>query len=117
MTYISNEPKEGSVRRKTMGRRPQGNYVEAAKTVLTELGGGPISSRGLVAAAQERGLVGDGKWVYHNFLRKVRESGEFDTSVRGQISLVTTAPEETTPEPTAEAEVEEKTFQTTTFEF
>ncbi len=70
-----------------MGRRPQGNYVEAAKAVLTELGGGPLSSRALVDAAQERGLIGDGTWVYHNFLRKVRESNEFNTSVRGQISL------------------------------
>ncbi len=72
-----------------MGRKPQGNYVEAAKAVLTELGGGPLSSRALVDAAQERGLIGDGTWVYHNFLRKVRESNEFNTSVRGKISLET----------------------------
>ena len=70
-----------------MGRKPNGNYVEAARAVLVELGGGPISSKGLVAAAQERGLVGDGAWVYHNFLRKIRESDEFDTSQRGQVSL------------------------------
>lgn len=70
-----------------MGRRPNGNYVEAARAVLTELGGGPISSKGLVEAARERGLVGDGAWVYHNLLRKIRESNEFDTSQRGQVSL------------------------------
>ena len=47
-----------------------------------------ISTKTLVAAAQERGLIGEGKWVYHNFSRKVRESDLFDTSVRGQVSLV-----------------------------
>ncbi len=73
-----------------MGRKSLSNYTEAGRTVLTELGGGPISSQSLVAAAQERGLIGDGKWVYHNFLRKLRDSNEFNTSVRGQVSL--TAP-------------------------
>jgi hypothetical protein len=107
----------GSIRRKTMGRRPQGNYVEAARAVLTELGGGPISSRVLVDAAQERELIGNGKWVYHNFLRKVRESGEFDTSVRGQVSLVTTTQEEPPSETPAEAPAEEAAFRTTRFEF
>ncbi len=70
-----------------MGRTAHANYIEAAQTVLQELGGGPISTKTLVVAAQERGLVGEGKWVYHNFSRKVRESDLFDTSVRGQISL------------------------------
>ncbi len=70
-----------------MGRKPQSNYVEAARSVLAELGGGPITSRSLVDAARERGLIGDGQWTYHNFLRKVRESSEFDTSVRGHVSL------------------------------
>lgn len=90
-----------------MGRKSHSNYIEAARAVLSELGGGPISSRDLVAAAQERGLVGDGKWVYHNFLRKVRESGEFDTSKRGFVSLPGTerlsAP--VAPEAAPEAEV------------
>ena len=71
-----------------MGRKAHANYIDAALTVLEELGGGPISTKTLVVAAQERGLVGDGKWVYHNFSRKVRDSNLFDTSVRGQISLV-----------------------------
>jgi len=71
-----------------MGRKAHANYIEAAVAVLQELGGGPISTKTLVAAAQERGLIGDGKWVYHNFSRKVRESDLFDTSARGQISLV-----------------------------
>ncbi len=71
-----------------MGRKPESNYIEAARAVLGELGGGPIASRDLVAAAQERGLVGNGTWVYHNFLRKVRDTAEFDTSKRGYISLV-----------------------------
>ena len=75
-----------------MGRKSLGNYVEAGRTVLMELGGGPISSRSLVDAAQERGLIGEGKWVYHNFLRKLRESSEFDTSVRGQVSLTAPVP-------------------------
>ncbi len=71
-----------------MGRNAHANYIEAALAVLQELGGGPISTKTLVAAAQERGLVGDGKWVYHNFSRKVRDSDLFNTSIRGQISLV-----------------------------
>lgn len=79
----------------TMGRKPHSNYVGIAQTVLSEVGGGPMSSRDLVAAAQERGLVGNGKWVYNNFLRKIRESEEFDTSRRGFVALATT---ENTPE-------------------
>lgn len=75
-----------------MGRTSHSNYVEAARQVLGELGGGPISSQTLVAAAKERGLVGNGTWVYHNFLRKVRESAEFDTSRRGYVSLFAGAP-------------------------
>lgn len=70
-----------------MGRKSHSNYNEIAQQVLTELGGGPLASRDLVAAAQERGLLGDGKWVYHNFLRELRSSANFDTSVRGQVSL------------------------------
>ncbi len=85
-----------------MGRKSLGNYVEAGRTVLMELGGGPISSQSLVTAAQERGLIGDGKWVYHNFLRKLRESGEFDTSVRGQISLIGHMGAAEVPAPVAE---------------
>jgi hypothetical protein len=46
-------------------------------------------------------LVGDGKWVYHNFSRKVRDSDLFNTAVRGQISLVQNE------EPVAETEVVE----------
>jgi len=69
------------------GRKPQSDYVEAARSVLTELGGGPMTSRSLVAAARERGLLPEGNWVYHNFLRKIRESNEFNTSVRGQVSF------------------------------
>ena len=70
-----------------MGRKAHANYIEAAEAVLQELGGGPISTKTLVAAAQERELIGEGKWIYHNFSRKVRSSNLFDTSVRGQISL------------------------------
>lgn len=93
-----------------MGRKSSSNYAEAARSVLTELGGGPISSRSLVDAAQERGLIGDGKWVYHNFLKVVRESNEFDTSQRGQISLVMAAPQTEVPNPCAEVPVPEATF-------
>lgn len=89
-----------------MGRKSHSNYIEAARQVLTELGGGPMASRDLVAAAQERGLVGEGKWVYHNFLRKIRESDEFDTSVRGQVSLFDGAP---AAAPVPEAEVAKPT--------
>jgi len=86
-----------------MGRTAHANYIEAAQAVLQELGGGPISTKTLVAAAQERGLVGDGKWVYHNFSRKVRESDLFDTSVRGQISLIAVDVGPVVEEPVMEA--------------
>lgn len=77
-----------------MSRRTDYNYIEAALTVLQELGGGPISTKTLVAAAHEHELIGDGKWVYHNLARCVRNSDLFDTSVRGRISL---AEKPTTP--------------------
>jgi len=80
--------------------RAKSNYIEAAIAVLTELGGGPISSKDLVKATQERGLIGTTQYVYHNFLRKLRDSNLFDTSARGQISLV---PEGEVVEPVAEA--------------
>lgn len=70
-----------------MGRTSHSNYIEAARQVLGELGG-TLSSRDLVAAAQERGLIGNGTWVYHNFLRKVRDSEEFDTARRGYVTMV-----------------------------
>jgi len=70
-----------------MGRTSHSNYIEAARQVLGELGG-TLSSRDLVAAAQERGLIGNGTWVYHNFLRKVRDSAEFDTTRRGYVTMV-----------------------------
>jgi hypothetical protein len=87
-----------------MGRTSHSNYIEAARQVLGELGGGPVASRDLVAAAQERGLVGNGKWVYHNFLRKIRETDEFDTSKRGYVALATAAAP-AAEAPMAEAEV------------
>jgi hypothetical protein len=71
-----------------MARKARSNYIEAAFQILTELGGGPLSSKDLVKIAQERGLVGTTTYVYHNFLRKVRDSSLFDTSIRGQISLL-----------------------------
>ena len=90
-----------------MGRTAHSDYVEAAREVLDELGGGPISSRDLVAAAQERGLVGNGTWVYHNFLRKIREDEKFDTSKRGYVALSNGVVSEEGPGvgPIAEAEV------------
>lgn len=75
-----------------MGRKAHGKYIEAGVAVLNELGGGPISTKTLVAAAQERGLVPEDKWVYHNFSRAIRESELFDTSVRGKISLTNPNP-------------------------
>ena len=74
-----------------MGRTSHSNYIEAARQVLGELGG-TLSSRDLVAAAQERGLIGNGTWVYHNFLRKVRDSAEFDTTRRGYVTMVDGGP-------------------------
>lgn len=79
------------------------NYIDAAVQVLTELGGGPISSKDLVKAAQERGLIGTTQYVYHNFLRKVRDNAQFDTSIRGQISLIPGTGSIVTDEPGTES--------------
>ena len=88
-----------------MGRTSHSNYIEAARQVLGELGG-TLSSRDLVAAAQERGLIGNGTWVYHNFLRKVRDSAEFDTTRRGYVTMPDGAPgAEEAPEVVPIAEV------------
>lgn len=73
-----------------MVRKARSNYIEAALQILTELGGGPLSSKDVVKIAQERGLVGTTTYVYHNMLRKIRESSLFDTSVRGQVRLTST---------------------------
>ena len=71
-----------------MGRKAHANYIEVGTALLQELGGGPVPTKTLVAAAQEKDLIPDGKWAYHNFSRKLRESPLFDTSVRGQISFL-----------------------------
>lgn len=71
-----------------MGRNINSKYVDAALAVFQELGIKSMSTRDLVRAAQERGLVDNAKWTYHNMSRKVRESELFDTSGRGQIRLV-----------------------------
>ncbi len=71
-----------------MGRNINSKYVDAALAVFQELGVKSMSTRDLVRAAQERGLVDNAKWTYHNMSRKVRESEMFDTSGRGQIRLV-----------------------------
>jgi hypothetical protein len=91
-----------------MGRKAHANYEEAALAVLQELGGGPINTKTLVAAAQDKGLIGEGKWVYHNFSRKIRESELFDTSLRGQVSLAPAIKglEPCVEEPEGEFEVE-----------
>lgn len=87
-----------------MGRVAHGDYEAAAREVLEELGGGPIPSKTLVAVAKEKGLIEDGAWVYHNMLRKVRESDEFDTSQRGHVALA--APVDMPQEPEVPAEEE-----------
>jgi hypothetical protein len=62
-------------------------YIDAVLTVLTELGGGPIPSKTLIDAIVEKGLLEPRTYLYHNVLRKVRESDLFDTSQRGFVSL------------------------------
>lgn len=84
-------------------------YVEAAREVLTELGGGPVPSRTLIDAIVEKGLLEPRKYLYHNVLRKVRESDEFDTSQRGFVALAgggtKTPAAEMSDEPAAATEV------------
>lgn len=67
----------------------ESKYVTAAAQVLDELGGGPVPSKTLIDAIVEKGLLEDRKYLYHNVLRKVRESDLFDTSKRGFVSLAT----------------------------
>jgi len=62
-------------------------YVQAATTVLEEIGGGPIRSKELVAKIVEKGLLKDRPHRYHNILHRVREDEAFDTSKRGYVSL------------------------------
>lgn len=84
----------------------QSKYVEVAAQVLTELGGGPISSDTLIKAIVDKGLLPPRKYLYHNVLRKVRESELFDTSKRGYVSLTAPAAEAAAEEePQAEANV------------
>lgn len=66
-------------------------YIDAALAVFQELGVESMSTRDLVRAAQERGLVDNAKWTYHNMSRKVRECELFDTSGRGRIRLLNEA--------------------------
>jgi hypothetical protein len=85
-----------------MSRKMKYNYLEAALTVLQELGGGPISTKTLITAAKERGLLGNKKWDSNHFSRKVRESKLFDTSVRGRVRLAKNF-EPSVEEPVADA--------------
>jgi len=62
-------------------------YVDVAFQVLEELGGGPISSKALVKIIVEKGLLEDRKYLYHNVLRKIRQSELFDTSERGVVKV------------------------------
>jgi hypothetical protein len=63
-------------------------YVDAALAVFQELGVKEMSTRDLVRAAQERKLVDEAKWTYHNMSRKVRDSELFDTADRGMVRLL-----------------------------
>jgi hypothetical protein len=86
--------KKGSCERKepTMARPARTNHIDVAVSILTEFGGGPLSSKDIVKIAQERGLINDKKYTYNAFLRKLRESNLLDTSVRGQIALAGEVP-------------------------
>jgi hypothetical protein len=80
-------------------------YADAVKSVLTELGGGPIRSQDLVKAVLERGIVEDGKYVYHYLLKAARDNSDtFDTSKRGFIALNTGAPAAVAVEDSEEVE-------------
>ena len=91
-------------------------YVDAAFQVLEELGGGPVPSKTLIDAIVEKGLLEDRKYLYHNVLRKVRESGLFDTSKRGFVSLTPETDEASSEKVTAEQVVVETLETVDTFE-
>jgi len=83
----------------------QSKYVEVAVQVLTELGGGPIPSKTLIDVIVDKGLLPAREYLYHNVLRKVRESDLFDTSKRGYVSLAAPAAPEAEEQPQVEANV------------
>jgi hypothetical protein len=62
-------------------------YLKAAYLALEALGGGPITSGTLINAIVENNLLENRKCLYHNVLRRVRQSELFDTSTRGWVSL------------------------------
>lgn len=78
-------------------------YIEAAVAVLTELGGGPVPSKTLIDAIVDKGLLPPREYLYHNVLRKVRESELFDTSKRGYVSLAGAEAKPVDPNPVAES--------------
>lgn len=62
-------------------------YEQVVLSVLTDMGGGPVSCKALIAAIVEKGLLENRQYLYHNVLNRVRRSPLFDTSVRGVVSL------------------------------
>lgn len=62
-------------------------YADAAFEVLSEMGGGPVRSKELVEAVQEKGDLPDTKYFYHYVLKACKEDERFDTSERGRIGL------------------------------
>lgn len=98
-----------------MGRNSTESYLEAARTVLSSAKKGTLSSQALVKTVQEQGLLDNNKWLYHNLLRRVRESNEFDTSVRGQVSLSNWNTQES-PAPVAEVPMPMSNFSETSTE-
>lgn len=91
-----------------MARQTRSKYVEAAQAALKELGGGPIPSSVLIDAIVESKLLPPREYLYHNVLRRVRQSELFDTSVRGQVALAAVPAEQVEPPAEqAEAPVEE----------
>ena len=62
-------------------------YEQVVLSVLTDMGGGPVSCKTLIETIVEKGLLENRQYLYHNVLNRVRRSPLFDTSMRGMVSL------------------------------
>jgi len=88
-----------------MARQTKSKYVDAAIAVLTDVGGGPISSKMLIDLIVEKKKLPYREYLYHNVLRRIRLDDRFDTTVRGQVRLIEAPEEAEAAEPEQEVPV------------
>jgi hypothetical protein len=68
------------------GRKPLFDYVHVAKTVFNDFDSGEVVKTGdLFKEAVKQGLLSENS--YQSFTKALRDSAEFDTSLRGKVCL------------------------------